>query len=60
MRGPIHHPTAPVDAPFTVEETRALEAVRDRFERDHDILSVRERERLCFLRWLVQTGRVEA
>lgn len=60
MIGPIHNPPAPAEAPFTDEETRALEAVRSRFQQDHDVLSARERERLCFLRWLVQTGRLEA
>lgn len=58
MTTPIHHPPASVETPFTDEETRALEAVRIRFQKDHDVLSARERQHLCFLRWLVQSGRL--
>ena len=52
------HPTASVQTPFTDEETRALEAVRLRFQQDHDVLSACERAHLCFLRWLVCSGRL--
>jgi hypothetical protein len=54
----VHQITPPDQTPFTADETRALEAVRFRFREDHDILSPRERAHLCFLRWLVRTGRV--
>lgn len=50
--------TLPLHTPFTAEETRALEAVRRRFQQDHDILSQRERRHLSFLRWLVRSGRL--
>ena len=54
----INHPTASVQTPFIAEEIRALDAVRLRFQQDHDVLSARERARLCFLRWLVRGGRL--
>lgn len=53
------HSIPPVQTPFTEEETRALEAVRLRFEQDHDVLSARERAHLSFLRWLVRSGRLD-
>jgi hypothetical protein len=60
MTTDIHHPTPAVDSQFSDEETHALEAVRIRFQQDHDVLSAREREYLCFLRWLVRSGRLQA
>lgn len=54
------HLTTPASTPFTDEETRALEAVRIRFQQDHDVLDARERAHLDFLRWLVRSGRLEA
>lgn len=60
MTGANQHSTASVEAPFTDEETRALEALRSRFQQDHDVLSARERERLCFLRWLIESGRLDS
>lgn len=59
MATPTQHSTVPVEAPFTDEEARALEAVRIRFQQDHDMWSGRERAHLSFLRWLVETGRLE-
>ena len=52
----IHQSIGSLQTPFTDEEIRALEAVRIRFQQDHDVLSARERAYLCFLRWLVRTG----
>lgn len=54
----INHPTTFGPPSFTDEEIRALETVRLRFQRDHDVLSDRERAHLCFLRWLVRSGRL--
>ncbi|HEX8918332.1 MAG TPA: hypothetical protein VF898_07505 [Chloroflexota bacterium] len=54
----IQHPVTPADVTFTDQETRALEALRTRFQQDHDLLSERERAHLRFLRWLVDSGRV--
>ena len=58
MTTPIQPSPAAVKLPFTLEEARALNAVRIRFGGDHDILSARERERLRFLRWLIRSGRL--
>jgi hypothetical protein len=58
MTTPIQHSPTPVETSFSDEETRALEAVRVRFGQDHDVLSAQERERLRFVRWLIQTGRL--
>lgn len=58
MMTPMQHSPVPVKVPFTIEEARALDAVRIRFHGDHDILSAKERERLRFLRWLIGTGRL--
>ncbi|HEY7779081.1 MAG TPA: hypothetical protein VIC85_02605 [Ktedonobacterales bacterium] len=49
----------PVDT-FTREETAALYALRYRYLQTHDLLSRRELERLRFLRWLYDTGRLES
>ena len=54
----IHQPTALTETPFTEQEARALEALRIRFQEDHDLLSAREWAHLRFLRWLVRTGRI--
>jgi hypothetical protein len=59
MTTQISHPTASLTELFTEQEARALEALRRRFGEDHDVLSARERARLCFLRWLVRSGRLE-
>jgi hypothetical protein len=58
MATPTQRPTASVQAPFSDEEMRALEALRFRFQQDHDLLSSRERMHLSFLRWLVRSGRL--
>jgi hypothetical protein len=44
--------------PFTASERRTLRALRARYSVDHDRFSTRELERLSFLRWLYQTGRI--
>jgi hypothetical protein len=36
----------------------ALHALRARYRESRDLFSPREMARLCFLRWLVQTGRL--
>ena len=58
MTTPIHYQLGFVETPFSREETRALEAVRVRFQQDHDVWSAREFQHLSFLRWLVQSGRL--
>jgi hypothetical protein len=58
MRTNIDQSPALTDLPFSRQEARALEALRIRFEEDHDLFSSQERARLGFLRWLVDTGRI--
>ena len=55
-----HAPDAPSTAAFTREEMDALSALRSRYFESHDLLSGRELERLRFLRWLYQIGRIES
>jgi hypothetical protein len=43
---------------FTASERKTLRALRARYNVDHDRFSPRELERLSFLRWLYQTGRI--
>lgn len=43
---------------WTAGEERTLRYLRARYRRDHDLFSARECARLCFLRWLVNTGRL--
>lgn len=50
----------PETATLTRAEQEALTALRDRFQQDRDRFSARELAQLSFLRWLVQTGRVES
>ncbi len=45
-------------ATFSDGERRALVALRASYQQDHDLLSAREQERLRFVRWLVETGRL--
>lgn len=52
--------TEPPTASFTREETSALYALRYRYLQSRDLLSSRELERLRFLRWLYDTGRLES
>lgn len=58
MKTTVQRSTQVSGTPFTDEEAHALEAVRIRFGQDHDVLSEGERQRLCFLRWLVRNGRL--
>ena len=55
-----HAPDAPSTAAFTQAERDALSALRSRYFESHDLLSGRELERLRFLRWLYETGRIES
>jgi hypothetical protein len=43
---------------FTAPQRRALHALRTRYRQDRDLFSTDERARLCFVRWLVRTGRL--
>ena len=52
-------PDAPSTAAFTQDEQDALTALRALYFESHDLLSGRELERLRFLRWLYETGRIE-
>jgi hypothetical protein len=45
-------------ATFTRREWCALRALRERYEKDRDLFSARERARLRFVRWLYRTGRL--
>ena len=45
---------------FTSNERERLQALRIRYERGQDRFSEREMAYLCFLRWLITTGRVES
>jgi hypothetical protein len=58
MTTTIHHSTALAESTFTESEARALEALRLRFQQDHDLFSPREWAHIRFLRWLVSTGRL--
>jgi hypothetical protein len=58
MTANIHQSKALAEAPFTEQEARALEALRIRFQEDHDLFGTREWARLRFLRWLVRTDRL--
>jgi hypothetical protein len=42
------------------ELTRAWQGLRNRYREDQDLFSARELAHLCFLRWLVRTGRLAA
>lgn len=44
---------------FNAEEWRALMDLRVSYQQDHDLLSIREKARLGFVRWLVMQGRLE-
>jgi hypothetical protein len=61
-RPSLYPPVATVPPPdtFTREESEALYALRYRYLQGHDLLSRRELERLRFLRWLYDTGRLES
>jgi hypothetical protein len=53
--------TAPtrLSTKFTAPERQAIGALRDRYSRGHDQFNAREFERLRFLHWLHQTGRLD-
>lgn len=44
---------------FTAREWQALRALRDRYARHRDLFAARDIAHLHFLRWLVQTGRLQ-
>jgi hypothetical protein len=41
-------------------QTRAWQALRNRYREDQDLFTARELAHLRFLRWLVRTGRLDA
>lgn len=45
---------------FALREWAKLLALRTTYEQRNDQFSARELERLCFMRWLYQTGRLDA
>jgi hypothetical protein len=49
---------APPRTTITTEETCVLATLRDRYQEDRGLFSLRELVHLRFLRWLVQTGRL--
>lgn len=48
------------EADFSAVEMERLSAMRDRYSEHHDLFTDRELARLRFVRWMVQTGRLEA
>jgi hypothetical protein len=53
-------PSTMKEGGFTAKELHRLLALRQRFAQHRDLFSEHELARLCFVRWLVQTGRIEA
>jgi hypothetical protein len=51
-------PSSDLLAPFTPAEQHMLHTLRAHYQQDRDLFNPSERARLCFLRWLVQTGRL--
>jgi len=43
---------------YTPTEWQLLKALRELYERDHDLLLSDERARLSFIRWLVNTNQL--
>jgi hypothetical protein len=43
---------------FTPTQRSSLRALKARYQEDQDLFSESERARLCFVRWLVRTGRM--
>ena len=43
---------------YPLGEWHALQQLRARYQQGHDLWSAREWAYFCFLRWLVQTGRL--
>ena len=58
MMAITHEPRASAETTLTVEQARALEALRIRFREDQDLFTPHELARLRFLRWLVRTERL--
>ena len=54
-------PATPVEWPssFSQDEWALIKALRDCYEHGHDVLSLREQMRLRFLKWLVESDRLE-
>jgi hypothetical protein len=50
----------PQTSVFTSEEQRALLNLKVRYTEDHDYFSNAEHDRLCFIRWLHETGLAES
>jgi hypothetical protein len=50
--------TAPTPIKFATQELRALRMLRTRYEEGGDLFSAHEMAHLRFVRWLVQTGRL--
>ena len=48
------------DTPFTASELARLAAMRERYAQGLDLFTAPELERLRFVRWLVQSGRLVA
>ncbi len=44
---------------FTLSEWAELRALRERYEQSRDLFSAVEHERLRFMRWLYESGRLE-
>ncbi len=44
---------------FSLVEWHALQRLQERYLQDHDLLDACECDRLRFLRWLRQTGRLD-
>jgi hypothetical protein len=53
-------PDPSVAAAFSDKQLQTLMALRETYEPDYDLFSVRELARLRFVRWLVEQGRLES
>jgi hypothetical protein len=51
-------PVAQLAEQFTSEERERLQALHTRYKQGQDRFSEREMAYLCFLRWLIATGRI--
>lgn len=52
-------PATAATSSFTAQEWRSLCALRERYARHRDLFAARDIAHLRFLRWLVQTGRLQ-
>lgn len=61
QQGPVFAPSTPDPAltAFGDEAWQTLVALRAAYQRGLDLLSEREQAHLRFLRWLIETGRIE-